>query len=267
MPNRIIKESICSSETLNALSAFDETFFYRLIVNCDDFGRMDARPSILKAKLYPLKNVRLDAMEKSLAELTRVGTIEVYEVDGKPYLQVLAWETHQTRRASKSKYPDMPTNITENRKKPGKDISRTVESSCMQLNADENGCKQMSPYSYSGTKTNAGTGRAREEPDSGDGDVFSMSSEVGHAHRVALDGIEAAWKDVKGSFTPHDLNKVNLLLADYPADWILEAIEIAGNGKEQTWRYVDGILRKFRENGGPDSGMVAPEASKEDDSY
>lgn len=42
MPNRIIKESICVSESIDSLSWFDEVFFYRLIVNCDDYGRLDA---------------------------------------------------------------------------------------------------------------------------------------------------------------------------------------------------------------------------------
>ena len=47
MPNRIIKETICTSDTIERLTPFEETFFYRLIVNCDDYGRMDARPAIL----------------------------------------------------------------------------------------------------------------------------------------------------------------------------------------------------------------------------
>ena len=50
MPNRIIKESICTSETLDKLNWFEEVFWYRLIVTCDDFGRMDARIPILKSR-------------------------------------------------------------------------------------------------------------------------------------------------------------------------------------------------------------------------
>lgn len=44
MGNRILKESICTSENIDALSYFQEVFFYRMIVKCDDFGRVDARP-------------------------------------------------------------------------------------------------------------------------------------------------------------------------------------------------------------------------------
>ena len=47
MPNRLIKESVCTSDNLDRLSWFEEAMFFRLIVNCDDYGRMDARPAIL----------------------------------------------------------------------------------------------------------------------------------------------------------------------------------------------------------------------------
>ena len=55
MPNRILKESICTSDQIDALTWFDEVVWYRLIVNCDDYGRMDGRPAVLKSRLFPLK--------------------------------------------------------------------------------------------------------------------------------------------------------------------------------------------------------------------
>jgi hypothetical protein len=39
----------------------------------------------------------------------------------------------------------------------------------------------------------------------------------------------------------------------YSLEWLLRAIETAGSGKEQTWRYVGGILKSWKENGGPDA--------------
>ena len=66
MPNRILKESICTSENIQQLSPFEEITFYRLMVNCDDYGRMDARPRILISKLFPLRNVREEQMVKAM---------------------------------------------------------------------------------------------------------------------------------------------------------------------------------------------------------
>lgn len=111
MPNRIIKESICYSESIDALTWFEECFFYRLIVNADDFGRMDGRPKILKAKLFPLKDgITEKQIREALNKLSTAGMVQVYMHDQKLFLQLAAWNSHQQIRATKSKYP-APENI------------------------------------------------------------------------------------------------------------------------------------------------------------
>ena len=105
MPNRILKESICGSDNLDRLTAFEETFFYRLLVNCDDYGRMDARLKILASKLYPLKDIGLDRIDEALRALNAADLVILYEVDGRPFLQMKTWDLHQRIRAKKSKYP------------------------------------------------------------------------------------------------------------------------------------------------------------------
>jgi hypothetical protein len=108
MPNRIIKESICTSDNLDGLSYQEEVCFYRLLVNCDDYGRFDARPSILKARLFPLRisMVTEKQITGALQALIDHKLVQVYEVEGKRYLQVLTWEKHQQVRARRSKYPE-----------------------------------------------------------------------------------------------------------------------------------------------------------------
>ena len=107
MPNRIIKESICTSDTINSLSWFEEAFFYRLVVNCDDYGRLDARPAILKSKLFPLKErISIKDIESALGKLADAGCVRLYECDSKPYLYLPTWEVHQRIRNHKSKYPE-----------------------------------------------------------------------------------------------------------------------------------------------------------------
>jgi len=107
VPNRIIKESICTSDTIDQLSPEEEVFFYRLIVNCDDYGRMDARPQILRAKCFPLRLNQIDEklITQWLNRLMEVNLIMVYTVKNKAYLQVVTWNNHQQIRAKKSKYP------------------------------------------------------------------------------------------------------------------------------------------------------------------
>lgn len=105
MPNRIIKESICRSDTINLLKPFEEVLFYRLIVVCDDYGRFDGRPEIIKGSCFPLKDTAVKDIGTSLKRLVEVGLVELYEVHGKPVLQLSTWSEHQQIRAKKSKYP------------------------------------------------------------------------------------------------------------------------------------------------------------------
>jgi len=120
MPDRIIKESICTSDTLNQLTDFEERFWHRLVVNCDDYGRFDARPAVLKARLFPLIDGKTQKnMTDTLNRLASVGLVELYEVDGKPFLHVVTWDTYQRIRAKRSKFPEpdgicrqMPSNVS-----------------------------------------------------------------------------------------------------------------------------------------------------------
>ncbi|MDE3023639.1 MAG: hypothetical protein KGI54_17635 [Pseudomonadota bacterium] len=105
MPNRIIKESICTSEEIDSLDGDIESFFYRLIVNADDFGLLDGRPKVLASKCYPLKSIDIQCILTRLEKLVSVGLIYIYTVDNKPFISILSWEKHQQIRAKKPKFP------------------------------------------------------------------------------------------------------------------------------------------------------------------
>ena len=135
MPNRIIKESICTSDSVDQLTWFEECLFYRLIVSCDDFGRYDGRPAIIKNRLFPLKEfLTVHEVADALSNLENAHLIEMYEHDGRPYLYLPTWENHQSIRAKKSKYPS-PDEIT---------CVIADENICKQMYADENKRKQLS---------------------------------------------------------------------------------------------------------------------------
>ncbi len=107
MPTRLIKESICTSANLNDLTTEEEVFFYRLMVNCDDYGRFDARPTILRARCFPLKvdSITDGDIENWLSSLILHNLVIVYDADGHRCLAIITWENHQQVRAKRSKYP------------------------------------------------------------------------------------------------------------------------------------------------------------------
>ena len=115
MPNRIIRESICTSDNVDQLSWFEEVLFYRLIVNCDDFGRFDGRAAVVKNRLFPLKeNLTLKTVETALHGLANAGLITLYVFEGKRFLCLPTWGKYQTQRAKVSKYPAPESNPQNN---------------------------------------------------------------------------------------------------------------------------------------------------------
>lgn len=106
MPNRLLRESICTSDSIDSLSWFEEVLFYRLIVNCDDYGRFDGRAAVIKSRLFPLKdNVTVKSIDAAMNKLVSAELVVLYVFEGKPYLYLPTWDRHQTVRAKKSRYP------------------------------------------------------------------------------------------------------------------------------------------------------------------
>lgn len=150
MPNRIIKESICRSDSFNSLSATEENLFVRLIVVCDDYGRFDGRPEIIKGYCYPLKDIRVEQIDKALDNLSTAGMVFRYEVDGKPYLQLTNWERHQQIRAKKSKYPA-----------PDETCNQLISDDCNSPRNRESKYENRESYSRNGDARASDTGKVR----------------------------------------------------------------------------------------------------------
>ena len=153
MPNRIIKESICASDTIDGLSWFEEVLFYRLMVNVDDYGRFDARTAILKARLFPLKSsVTEKQIEQAIVRMNETGILIAYTVSGKPYLQLSTWAKHQSIRNKRSKYPSADERDDE-----------PLESNCNQLQSTASKCPRNPIQSESNPNPNPNPTPAQQE--------------------------------------------------------------------------------------------------------
>lgn len=128
MPNRILKESIRTSKSINAMSDFQFRLWAYLITYVDDFGRGSAEPDILKGFVFPRRKCVTEATIKTaLTDLANMGLIHLYKVDGDSYLCLRNWEKHQKPRAATSKYPAPPE----------------VDNECMQMPTDASRCLQV----------------------------------------------------------------------------------------------------------------------------
>lgn len=112
MPNRIIKESLCSSEKIASLSDFEFRLWVGLITQADDAGRGDARPAIIKGRVFPFRErLSIKDIDAALRVLAAKGCVSLYTVDGKPYFLFPGWVKHQRVRDCKPKYPEPPGNL------------------------------------------------------------------------------------------------------------------------------------------------------------
>ncbi|MGI2335724.1 MAG: DnaD domain-containing protein [Dehalogenimonas sp.] len=227
MPNRILKDSICTSSEIESLSPEAEVFFYRLIISCDDFGRMDARPQILRAKLYPLKIDRIndDEVFKWLRDTEEAGLTRIYEVDGKPYLELVTWADHQQVRAKRSKYPAPDSNSQQ---------MKSSDINCNQLITNVPVIQSNPIQSESNAVTRAS---AREETaaaafqENESGDIFKFyESEIGALTPTVADGIKK-W------------------LGEHPLQHIQEAIKEAVNAGVRKPAYINAVLESWKTNG------------------
>lgn len=134
---------------MNSLSHEAELFYRRLMSVVDDFGRFDARPAILRSRLYPLQlsKVRESNVVRWLHECESANLVRLYEINGSQYL---TFHKLGEPRAKESKYPDPPEG-----EKP-------------RLRADANTRAHVRPYSdsYSGpnSDSDANTPPARDGP-------------------------------------------------------------------------------------------------------
>lgn len=242
MPNRILKESICTNEQIDKLSPFDEIVFYRLIVNADDYGIFDGRPSILRSRLFPLKDIRNSQIENAIHNLASVELVSTYEVDGKPFVRLLGWERNQQMRARKSKYPGPD----------GKHMKS--DTTCKQLKSDDIKCSRNPIQSESNPNpTSNPKARARDGGDSVldapelQENPYGFSDASGE--RPDFGTIEAYASSNLRTLTPGNMQELVSFKDDFPDEVIRLAIDQACGCNAPSWNYVRKVLNNWLDKG------------------
>lgn len=106
---RSIKPEFWTSEDIAALDWPTRLLFIGLWSYVDDNGVGRDNAKLIMADLFPLEDEPRDTLatvSRGLQALCDGGQIARYTVDGKPYLYVNAWESHQRiDRPNKPRYP------------------------------------------------------------------------------------------------------------------------------------------------------------------
>ena len=78
MGNRMIKDTIRTSKSVNSMSDFEFRLWIHLITYVDDYGRGSADGELLKGFVFPRrKSVTESQIEKALAGLASKGIIHL----------------------------------------------------------------------------------------------------------------------------------------------------------------------------------------------
>lgn len=116
MPQRFLRPGITNSDAWNSVSFEAQSLYIRILTLVDDFGRYDGRVPVLHGQCFALRpDVKPQRTAGFRSELQTAGLIDVYEVDGKEFIQMTKWT--ERARGDKSKFPD-PVPVTEESSDP-----------------------------------------------------------------------------------------------------------------------------------------------------
>jgi hypothetical protein len=107
MANRVLRDWT-ASESVDSLSEGAEVFFTRLIMKADDYGSFHANPKLLKAALFPLKELKDTQILKWITECVNAKVLFVYAADGRQYLRIVNFG--QRLRNMRSTFPQPDDN-------------------------------------------------------------------------------------------------------------------------------------------------------------
>jgi hypothetical protein len=103
---RTIKPELPHSETLGKVSRDARLLFINFFTVADDEGRLRGNSRLLASLLYPFDRDAEGLIDVWMSELSTIGAIRVYEVDGTTYVDIPKWLDHQKiDRPSKSRLP------------------------------------------------------------------------------------------------------------------------------------------------------------------
>ena len=241
MPNRILKESICTSEKLAELSDFNFRLWAYLITSVDDYGRGDARPAIIKGRCFPLRDAITKAqIAGGMNDLAATGCIRLYEANGSQYFYFPNWERHQTIRNKKSKFPDPPADEAGHLK--------AIEINCEQAQADV-------PVIQSNTNTNPNTNTNQNQ--NTDGGIYTLKDrEDLTAAAVKPDALAIYASNNLAYLSPTNMDELLSFRDTLTDEMIRYAIDEACGAGKRTYNYTKSILNRMVERGFKSLGEV-----------
>lgn len=119
---RLIARSLGTSEryaglieAAGPLSDFCMALYPLLVVNADDFGRLEGSAFTVRVRIFPITLHTQSDFEAALTALEQVGLIQRYDVNKKTVIQIVQFDRYQRglHKRTESEFPDPDGNIPE----------------------------------------------------------------------------------------------------------------------------------------------------------
>jgi hypothetical protein len=154
---RMISKSISTSRKLARVSDRAALLFTWLQPHTDDYGRMEGDPPTVRARVVPMRKWTDEHVETALEELVKAGLLYWYEAEGEQYVEIVAFEEHQTfknDRPRRAEYPGRPAdsdgiqNVPDGNNRPRK-LSEGKLSEVKGILSGENPAQDLLPSNAS----------------------------------------------------------------------------------------------------------------------
>jgi len=188
---------ISRSQKVAALSCDSARLLYTwLIPHCDNLGRMDGDPDVVRGTVVPTLSVRRTNVVLWLSEMQELGLIQWYEVEGLWYIQVAGWDDHQRIGGNMSKDSDFPA--------PNGQVRTAYVRRIDGVSPEGKGKGEGKELPMAAAGASAGSGLFPQEPPADDGSCTPAEWLKAHdefydayPRKVKRPDSERAWKKVR----------------------------------------------------------------------
>ncbi len=242
--SRNIKPGFFMNDQLAEVEPLGRILFAGLWCIADREGRLEDRPKRIKAEVLPYDNCDVDDL---LNQLAKHEFIIRYEVDGELYIQVANFTKHQNPHKNEA---------TSTIPAPDYSNASTIQVPEQLKKEQAQNADAMGSLDSSGTSTVQAPDKHSTNP----ADSLNMipdSLNMIPTTSSAVDELESGRRQIFATFeqelgqplSSFKAEQINNWLNEFSPEMVILALKIAILGNNRSFKYIDGILLKWKAEG------------------
>jgi len=141
----MLAKSISTSRKLNKVGDSSALLYTWMLSHLDDFGNFDGAVDVIRGSIVPMRNWKLDKVQKIMDELLAIGAWVLYEVDGEPYIHCEKFNDFQTFKGDRERISLYPKYKQELRKPVDSKWNPMDSSKLSEVKVSESKLSELNP--------------------------------------------------------------------------------------------------------------------------